>query len=148
MSGIFIPSEFALALAGVSLTGVTLVALNGFVGKARKEAGVPYPALYADNAEASKDKKKHRFNCAQRGVQNLLETYTTVTVATLITGLWNPRVALGISIAYSIGAYGFAKGYATGNPDARYGGVGVLIRPAQLAALFCSFYSIYNLYTQ
>lgn len=106
----------------------------------------------------------------------MLETYTTVTVATLITGLWNPRVALGISIAYSIGAYGFAKGYATGNqeknenkndefnlkfekkikccknkignPDARYGGVGVLIRPAQLAALFCSFYSIYNLYTQ
>lgn len=50
-------------------------------------------------------------------MQNLLETYTTVTVATLITGLWNPRVALGISIAYSIGAYGFAKGYATGKQE-------------------------------
>ncbi len=37
------------------------------VGSARRESGVPYPYLYADQAEAEKDKKKYVFNCVQRG---------------------------------------------------------------------------------
>jgi glutathione S-transferase len=115
------PKEFPLVLGGLVLTGVTLTALTFRVGGMRKAAGVAYPALYADNAEAKVDQAKFKFNCAQRGVMNLVETYAQTLASFLaIAGLSFPRVAAGLSVAWSVGAVAFAVGYSSGDPDKRY----------------------------
>lgn len=46
--------------------------------------------MYADSAEASKDKDKLLFNCIQRGHQNALETYPVVLFTLLAGGLRHP----------------------------------------------------------
>ena len=70
-----IPEDFKYVLVGTFGTVLVTTFLNFRINQFRKEANVAYPAVYADNSEISKDKAKFRFNCAQRGVQNLLELY-------------------------------------------------------------------------
>ena len=141
------PKEFPLALAGLALTGVA-VTFNLFrAGSFRKEAGVSYPALYADDAEARVDKKKHQFNCAQRGAFNVLETYPQTLVWLAIAGLAHPRVSAGLSVAYSVGAVFFAIGYSTGDPDRRYSSLGGIFRLAQLGSIIGAAAASYELIT-
>jgi hypothetical protein len=53
------------------------------VSKHRKISGVKYPAVYAPDADAAKDIKLMRFNCAQRCVKSLT-SLTTVPTKTLL----------------------------------------------------------------
>lgn len=139
------PKEFPLVLGGIVLTGVTLTALTFRVGGMRKAAGVAYPALYADNAEAKVDQAKFKFNCAQRGVMNLVETYPQTLASIAIAGLSFPRVAAGLTVAWSIGAVAFAVGYSSGDPDKRYATLGGVLRLAQLGAIVVGAYSAFEL---
>lgn len=93
-------------------------------------------------------KKKHEFNCAQRGAQNLLETYPQFMFGVAATGLLYPKEAAALTVVYSIGAVAFARGYATGDPDNRYKGffrVGVLSRIGFFGALIGSGIVAYKL---
>jgi glutathione S-transferase len=139
------PKEFPLVLGGLVLTGVTLTVLTFRVGGMRKAAGVAYPALYADNAEAKVDQAKFKFNCAQRGVMNLVETYAQTVTFVAIAGLSFPRVAAGLSVAWSVGAVAFAVGYSSGDPDKRYGSLGGVLRLAQLGSILVAGYSAFEL---
>jgi glutathione S-transferase len=140
-----VPKEFPLVLAGLSLTGVAVTFSLFRAGSFRKEAGVNYPALYADDAEARVDKKKFTFNCAQRGAFNVLETYPQSLVWLTVAGLSFPRVAAGLSVAYSVGAVFFAIGYSSGDPDKRYGSLGGVFRLAQLGAIVAAGVSSFQL---
>jgi len=131
--------SYALVLAGCIASGITLQFIGfGVVGGARKAAGLKYPAMYFDRKEAEEDPEKKKFNCAQRGHQNLLETYPTQLFQFLVGGLKFPRITTLAAIAWCFGAYGYAKGYATGNPDNRYSGLGGLIRLTSFVTLATS----------
>ena len=144
-SGIVIGSDYGYTLAGIALSAVTLQGLHMAVGATRKEAGVEYPALYADDADAKKDKLKYKFNCAQRGVQNINETYTGTVFALAVAGTMYPREAGIAGVLYTVGMIAFARGYATGDPDSRYKGfgrLGVVMRLSSFAATAASAYVI------
>nr|KAJ3418753.1 Microsomal glutathione S-transferase 3 [Polyrhizophydium stewartii] len=85
---------------GVAST-VFLTALSARVGRARAEAGVPYPYMYAERHDAEKDSAKHIFNCTQRAHQNTLEWYPSFLLLRWV----------------------FAEGYCTGDPAKRNRGV-------------------------
>lgn len=59
------------AQQGLTAVGATYLTLAQtlLVVKARRNAKVAYPQLYAENAEAAADPLKHKFNCVQRAHQ-------------------------------------------------------------------------------
>jgi len=63
------------------------------VGRFRKASGVPYPNAYASAEDASKDKEKFRFNCAQRAHSNYLENLAVVLPAFLASAIHYPTVS-------------------------------------------------------
>ncbi len=142
-----IPQEYPLVLAGLAGTGVVVTAILFRAGSYRKAAGVEYPALYADAAEAKVNKAAFTFNCAQRGAFNVLETYPQTLVWLATAGLVLPRTAAGLAALYSIGAFGFASGYVAG-PEKRYSGAGAVFRLAQLAAIGTAGYASFVLVTE
>lgn len=73
-----LPQSYSYVLAAAISSTFVLVYQEVNVLQHRKLAGVPYPYLYAERADAEADKtgRKNRFNCAQRAHQNTLETYT------------------------------------------------------------------------
>eukprot|EP00123_Amoebidium_parasiticum_P019433 comp25398_c0_seq1/m.46991 comp25398_c0_seq1/g.46991 ORF comp25398_c0_seq1/g.46991 comp25398_c0_seq1/m.46991 type:complete len:147 (-) comp25398_c0_seq1:253-693(-) len=104
-----------------ALTGSAIIVQiygAGLVVKARKEYDVKYPKLYADGDSEAATK----FNCVQRGHQNVLENIATHYMLTMVSSLYRPGVA---AIASGIRALGFVfymKGYASGKPNGRYKG--------------------------
>jgi len=127
--------DHGLLLAGCLGTGVVLFAIGAMVGGARQKAGLKYPAMYFDNADALKDPEKNKFNCTQRGHQNLLESYTFQLLAFLVGGIKHPRINALLAVLWCVGAFSFARNYATGEPNARYNGLGGLIRLVLIASL-------------
>ena len=63
------------------------------VSRARKRAGIKYPALYADAKDAETRPEAKKFNCVQRAHQNTLEQAPYFLTALLISGLKHPRWA-------------------------------------------------------
>lgn len=84
----------------------------------RSGSGVEYPALYAKGD----DEKALKFNCAQRGHQNCLETFPHYLVFSLIAGLRHPILASLMGLLWIISRYQFFEGYSTGDPEKRYQG--------------------------
>lgn len=59
-----------------------------------------------------------------------------------------PREAGIAGVVYTIGMIGFARGYATGDPEARYRGMGrlgVVMRLASFGATAAAGYVIYKM---
>jgi len=83
---------------------------------------VKYPSMYADSAEAEKDKAKFVFNCVQRGHQNALETYPQFLFLLLLGGLKHPVLSVGLGAVWIVGRLVYAYGYATGVPGNRVWG--------------------------
>eukprot|EP01112_Ceratiomyxa_fruticulosa_P022655 TRINITY_DN8378_c0_g1_i1.p1 TRINITY_DN8378_c0_g1~~TRINITY_DN8378_c0_g1_i1.p1 ORF type:complete len:150 (-),score=16.39 TRINITY_DN8378_c0_g1_i1:99-548(-) len=119
LTTITLPSEFSLVIG----TGVASAFLLGWLGsrvsKQRKALGVELPSLYADAAEARVDKKKHLFNCYQRGHQNALETYPWVLMTLLIGGAKHPLIASAAGWVWIVGRALYAIGYSSGEPKNR-----------------------------
>ena len=110
------------AFAGVILVNVVgsaflLLSLGMKVGAARKKFDIALPKMYAEGD--SEDAKK--FNCVQRGHQQALETYPQYLAMSLIGGLFNPVGTTLAGIFWNVARSAWASGYATGNPDSRYG---------------------------
>lgn len=86
------------------------------VVKARKKYNVPYPAMYASEAE-NKDAKL--FNCVQRGHQNSLELMPVFFMLMIVGGIKHPLVCSSLGTVYIFARLGYFIGYATGVPENR-----------------------------
>ncbi|KAG0354233.1 Microsomal glutathione S-transferase 3 [Gamsiella multidivaricata] len=108
----------------VSVASTILVTALGFkVGSYRQIAGVPLPNMYADDAEARKDKKKMIFNCKQRVHQNTLEGFAPYLVSLLVAGLRYPIAAPALGSVWMLGRMAYSVGYTSGDPAKRQMGV-------------------------
>ncbi|KAF9103730.1 Microsomal glutathione S-transferase 3 [Mortierella sp. GBA35] len=125
MASITLTSDYGYTIA-VSVVSTVLVTILGHkVGAYRKEAGVPLPTMYADEAEAKKDRKKLIFNCKQRVHQNTLEGYTSFMVSLMIAGTRYPIAAPALGLIWCVGRLAYSYGYTSGDPNKRiYGGFG------------------------
>ncbi|KAF6259335.1 microsomal glutathione S-transferase 3-like protein [Scenedesmus sp. NREL 46B-D3] len=89
------------------------------VVKARKQFGVEYPALYADNSNCSDEKSCQTFNCVQRAHQNSLENQPIFLALLTLSGLQYPVTAATFGGLYLAGRIGYVQGYSTGDPQKR-----------------------------
>ncbi|CAG8495428.1 9470_t:CDS:2 [Funneliformis caledonium] len=110
----------------VILTGVASVFLTTYlgvkVGRARKNAGIPYPHVYATKEECEKDEKNMLFNCYQRAHQNTLEVYPGFLLLLLAGGIKYPVISSVAGGIWILGRLFFAWGYYSGNPKNRLRG--------------------------
>ncbi|KAF8948645.1 Microsomal glutathione S-transferase 3 [Haplosporangium gracile] len=125
MASITLTAEYGYTIA-VSAVSTFLVTMLGYkVGSYRKEAGVPLPAMYADEVEAKKDKKKMIFNCKQRVHQNTLEGFTSYMVSLMLAGARYPVAAPALGLIWCAGRLAYSYGYTSGDPNKRmYGAFG------------------------
>ncbi|KAG5647541.1 hypothetical protein DXG03_008894 [Asterophora parasitica] len=121
-----IPDGFQWVGASILSTVFVLAGQNAAVSKWRKRAGIKYPQMYAEKAEAENSKDALIFNCAQRAHQNTLENIPIVYVTTLLTGLKYPLFAASACTLWSVARISYTRGYLTGDPSKRSGGLYVL----------------------
>ncbi|KND01272.1 uncharacterized protein SPPG_03082 [Spizellomyces punctatus DAOM BR117] len=108
---------------GVAASTVILLQYLGFkAGSMRKKAGVPYPSLYADRAEAEAQPIKKLYNCYQRAHQNTLENYPSFLLLLGTAGISYPLFATACGATWVIGRLLYAHGYYSGRPERRLQG--------------------------
>uniref|UniRef100_A0A023GEX0 Glutathione S-transferase 3, mitochondrial n=1 Tax=Amblyomma triste TaxID=251400 RepID=A0A023GEX0_AMBTT len=109
-----IPKEYGyVVLVGVGSSLVNMW-LAFRVGRARKQYGVKYPAMYSDNNIV--------FNCIQRSHQNFLESYPQFLMTLFLGGFEFPKVAAIAGVVFLAGRVVYALGYSTGDPAKRMRG--------------------------
>lgn len=120
----------AVIIVNIMVTSFVMVYLGLKVAKARTtykekalkdgdkdaEERFSYPKLYAEGFSIH---AKH-FNCAQRGHQQALETYTQFIVLSVIGGISYPLTVTLAGLLWNLARVQWAKGYATGEPGNRY----------------------------
>ncbi|KAJ3027410.1 UNVERIFIED_CONTAM: Microsomal glutathione S-transferase 3 [Siphonaria sp. JEL0065] len=118
-----IPNQFGYVVAVGALSSIVPVVLGAQVNGARKRANVPYPHMYATQAECAEDKSKLIFNCYQRAHHNFLENYPQFLFLLGVSGLQYPEIAAGAGVTWIIGRLLYAFNYQTGDPSKRNGGI-------------------------
>jgi len=116
---VVVPQEYGYVIGTGVVSAFVLAYLGGAVIKKREEAKVDLPALYADQADVDKDRKKLIFNCYQRGHQNALESYPQFLMLLFIGGLKHPLIASGAGVTWCLARILYAWGYWTGEPKNR-----------------------------
>lgn len=138
MTTIKVPDKYGyVILSCVVVPLFSFFYMGGSVMKARKEFNVQYPNLYATPGY---HKQADEFNRVQRGHQNMLESWTTFTAASLLGGLMHPIAVSIFGMLYSAGNILFLAGYSDAKLDvatARYKKGGKYIIPS-LGVLFIS----------
>uniref|UniRef100_A0A8H7XV40 Microsomal glutathione S-transferase 3 n=1 Tax=Psilocybe cubensis TaxID=181762 RepID=A0A8H7XV40_PSICU len=107
-----------LGYVGASLVSVVflLIGQSQVVATYRKKAGIAYPQLYAEKAEAEKSQDAHLFNCAQRAAQQTLEQMPIVLILSAINGFKYPILTAGTITLWTVSRISFTRGYITGDP--------------------------------
>ena len=111
MSVPFLPEDYGYVI----LTGVGAIFMALWkgvkVGRARKEHGVAYPALYSNDNKV--------FNCIQRAHQNTLENLSQFMFLLTMAGFSHPRLAAAAGWVWIAGRIVYGLGYSTGLPEKR-----------------------------
>jgi len=89
------------------------------VGKARRQAGIKYPQLYAEAAQAASSNDVMKFNCTQRAHQNTLENLPVILASTAITATKYPILAASLCAGWVFSRVLYTIGYSTGDPGKR-----------------------------
>ncbi|KAJ7099716.1 membrane-associated proteins in eicosanoid and glutathione metabolism [Mycena epipterygia] len=146
MSTIIVPKGFSYVAAALLSTVFLLGGQIVSVSKHRRLAGIQYPQLYADKAEAAASPAALKFNCAQRVHQNTLEYLPGLYVMTVIFGIKYPALAASSLGLWVLGRISYSIGYATGVPDRRNNIVTVICAtPGILTLIGGATYSAYQL---
>ncbi|KAG0254286.1 Microsomal glutathione S-transferase 3 [Mortierella polycephala] len=119
MVAITLAPEYGYTIAASVFSTVVVTVLAIKVGSYRKVAGVPLPNMYADDAEAKKDKKKMIFNCKQRVHQNTLEGFSSYLLSLMIAGISYPKASAGLGLVWCLGRMAYSYGYTSGDPNKR-----------------------------
>ncbi|VVT49289.1 uncharacterized protein SAPINGB_P002197 [Magnusiomyces paraingens] len=144
MSFLATPSDFSYVLAALSTVPFVNMYIDISVGKLRKRAGVPYPALFASEEEAAKDPLKKQFNCAQKASMNFSEHVGSFLAAALVSGYHAPKLSAALVIAWSLGRAIYHHGYSSGDPKKRMRG-GFATLSFAILMLTGAFYSVKSL---
>jgi len=111
-------------MLSVAFTALTLLWMMIEVSKARKAAGVEYPAMVADPAVHGKEKAS-KFNCTQRGHQNTLEALPIHLAMQMMIAQIYPLVAAIFGFVWTIGRIVYMIGYKEGGPKKRFPGAAI-----------------------
>ncbi|SGY77574.1 BQ5605_C005g03672 [Microbotryum silenes-dioicae] len=122
LTQLLIPNDFKYVIAVGACTGLLNVYQSVLVSKARKLAGIKYPALYASNEEAERNAAAKAFNCTQRAHGNTLEAIPFFLFSLIQVGLSHPRAAATLGSIWLVGRVIFTIGYSSGDPSKRYYG--------------------------
>jgi len=141
MPTIVLSDDYVYVAGGILSTIFVLLGQSVVVGNTRKAAGIQYPQLYAEKAEAEKSPAAFKFNCAQRAHQNSLENISMIHVLTLLTSIKYPKFAAAACLAWSIGRGLYTRGYLAG-PAKRNSSGGILGTFATMALLSSSIYTV------
>ncbi|CAE6451865.1 hypothetical protein RSOLAG22IIIB_03809 [Rhizoctonia solani] len=138
---ITLPENYGyVALAAIS-TGFLTAFQTIVVSKARKQAKIEYPRLYAEKQEQDKSVDAFKFNCAQRAHQNTLEWLPHVLFFTTFLGLRRPVLAASLGALWSASRVLYTIGYASGDPKKRNTRGGVFGSVAYLGLLLGATYA-------
>ncbi|KZT18709.1 membrane-associated proteins in eicosanoid and glutathione metabolism [Neolentinus lepideus HHB14362 ss-1] len=119
MTTVVLPKGFPYVIASTFSPVWLLIWQSIRVSRARRAAGIKYPQLYAEKAEAEASKEAMVFNCVQRAHQNTLENLPIALIGTVITGLRYPILAASLCGVWTLGRGLYTIGYATGIPEKR-----------------------------
>ncbi|KAG2220775.1 hypothetical protein INT45_012268 [Circinella minor] len=143
MVDIVVPAEYGYVIIVAILSVLQLTSMGISVYQARNQAGVPYPFVYADKAEAEADFDKHVFNCKQRVHQNTLEAFPVFAILLFTGGLSYPIITASAGAFYLLNKILYSRGYSTGVPEKR--GQGRFSYIGTLAMLGTSIATVYHL---
>mmetsp|Transcript_13058 Transcript_13058/g.45656 ORF Transcript_13058/g.45656 Transcript_13058/m.45656 type:complete len:170 (-) Transcript_13058:183-692(-) len=140
MVALDIPASFGyVIIINICLSGLNnFLLLGGLVMKARAAARkdyahlIDYPMMQAYVDPTDKDTKKRelafKFNSAQRGHYNAVETIGNFLAMSIVVGLFHPITTAVLGAVWNVGTYVYAKNYAENGPKSRYSGLGGLGR--------------------
>ncbi|KAF2789197.1 hypothetical protein K505DRAFT_352725 [Melanomma pulvis-pyrius CBS 109.77] len=134
MVTIEVPAQYGYVLLAAFSTFLVGTWHQGFVGRHRKLAKIPYPYEYASyeqiqTAPPAKADAMYLFNCAQRSHQNFNENHVTALGSMLIGGLNYPQTAAILGATWAVNRVIYAFGYTNGTKGGSgryYGAVGMV----------------------
>ncbi|KAJ9564730.1 hypothetical protein OSB04_000696 [Centaurea solstitialis] len=117
MAGIveLLPKEFGYVVLHCHRLCFLNIFMQLQVGRARLKYNVPYPILYATEAD-SKDYKL--FNCIQR-TSNSLEALPVFFTLLLLGGIRHPITCTVLGMVYTVSRFFYFTGYSSGDPKGR-----------------------------
>ncbi|KAH9950992.1 membrane-associated proteins in eicosanoid and glutathione metabolism [Amylocystis lapponica] len=118
-SAFVVPREMSYPAAAILSTLWLATWQTMRVGFARSAAGIKYPQVYGEKAEAEASKAVRIFNCTQRAHQNTLEQMPAVLAATTLIALNYPVAAAALCGFWTFARVLYTIGYSTGEPDRR-----------------------------
>eukprot|EP00753_Platysulcus_tardus_P022691 PLAT9902.1.p3 GENE.PLAT9902.1~~PLAT9902.1.p3 ORF type:complete len:152 (+),score=18.85 PLAT9902.1:2-457(+) len=142
MASLVLPKGFTYVVASTFSPVWLLLWQSIAVGRARRAAGIKYPQLYAEKAEADASRQAMVFNCVQRAHQNTLEYLPVALIGTLVTGLRRPLLAASLMGAWTLGRVLYTLGYASGDPEKRTKRGGSLGSLAMLALVLTGTWTV------